>query len=60
MKTNYTEMNNSELKLQIESFKNIFESKKNALKKICEEMSEIEKEYLKAIHELDKRKNLYI
>ena len=29
MKTKYTELSNSELKLQIETFKNIFESKKN-------------------------------
>ena len=60
MKTNYTELSNSELKLQIETLKNIFESKKNELKRICEEMAEVEKEYLKATHELDVRKNLYL
>ena len=48
-KRNYKEMSNSELKLQIESLRNIFESKKNMLRNICEEMGEVEKEYLDAI-----------
>ena len=57
-KRNYKEMSNSELKLQIESIRNIFESKKNMLKNICEEMGEVEKEYLNATHELKIRKNI--
>ena len=57
-KINYKEMSNSELKLQIESLRNIFESKKNMLKNICEEMGEVEKEYLDATHELKIRKNI--
>ena len=57
-KRNYTEMSNSELKLQIESLRNIFESKKNMLRNICEEMGEVEKEYLDATHELEIRKNI--
>lgn len=57
-KRNYKEMSNSELKLQIESLRNIFESKKNMLKNICEEMGEVEKEYLNATHELKIRKNI--
>ena len=57
-KRNYKEMSNSELKLQIESLRNIFESKKNMLKNICEEMGEVEKEYLDATHELKIRKNI--
>ena len=57
-KKNYKEMSNSELKLQIESLRNIFESKKNMLKNICEEMGEVEKEYLNATHELKIRKNI--
>ena len=58
-KRNYKEMSNSELKLQIESLRNIFESKKNMLKNICEEMGEVEKEYLDATHELKIRKNIF-
>ena len=57
-KRNYKETSNSELKLQIESLRNIFESKKNMLKNICEEMGEVEKEYLDATHELKIRKNI--
>ena len=59
-KRNYKEMSNSELKLQIESLRNIFESKKNMLKDICEEMGEVEKEYLNATHELKIRKNILL
>ena len=59
-KKNYSEMSNSELKLQIESLTNMFESKKNMLKNICEEMGEIEKEYLKVTRELDIRKNMFL
>lgn len=60
MKMNYSEMSNSELQLQIETLRNMFESKKNTLKNICEEMGDIEKEYFKVLHELNIRKNLYI
>lgn len=59
-KRNYKEMSNFELKLQIESLRNIFESKKNMLKNICEEMGEVEKEYLNATHELKIRKNILL
>ena len=59
-KRNYKEMSNSELKLQIESLRNIFESKKNMLRNICEEMGEVEKEYLNATHELKIRKNILL
>ena len=44
-KRNYKEMSNSELKLQIESLRNIFESKKNMLN---------------ATHELKIRKNILL
>lgn len=60
MKMNYSEMSNSELRLQIEKLRNMFESKRNTLKNICEEMNDIEKEYFKVVHELNIRKNLYI
>lgn len=56
----YNELSNSEIKLHIESLKNIFESKKNQLKKICEEMAKVEKEYLAATHELNIRKNMFL
>lgn len=59
-KVNYKEMSNSEIKLRIEVLKNEFESKKIKLRKVCEEMDEIEKEYLDANNELNIRKNIYL
>lgn len=59
-KRDCTNMSNTELKLYIESLRNIFESRKNEIKKICEEMGNVEKEYLKANRELEIRKNIYL
>jgi hypothetical protein len=59
-KVNYKEMSNSEIKLHIESLKNEFEAKKIKLRKVCEEMNEIEKKYLEANNELNIRKNIYL
>jgi hypothetical protein len=59
-KKNYNEMGNSEIRVHIENLRNEFESKKMELKKICEEMDAIEKEYISALNELDVRRNLYL
>ena len=59
-KIKYNELSNTEIKLRIEVLKNSFENKKNELIKICEEMNNIEKEYLEAKHELEIRKNIYL
>jgi hypothetical protein len=59
-KKDCTNMSNSELKIYIETLRNSFEGKKSSLKKICEEMGGIEKEYLSAMHELEIRKNIYL
>lgn len=59
-KIKYNELSNTEIKLRIEVLENSFENKKNELIKICEEMSNIEKEYLEAKHELEIRKNIYL
>lgn len=59
-KVNYNEMSNSEIKMRIETLKNEFESKKIKLRQICEEMGELEKEYLEANNELSVRKNIYL
>jgi hypothetical protein len=59
-KIKYNELSNTEIKLRIEVLENSFESKKNELIKICEEMNNIEKEYLEAKHELEIRKNIYL
>lgn len=59
-KIKYNELSNTEIKLRIEVLENSFKSKKNELIKICEEMNNIEKEYLEAKHELEIRKNIYL
>ena len=59
-KERYDNMSNAELKLAIERLTNEFESKKNKMIKICEEMDDIEKKYLAVKHELDNRKNIFI
>ena len=53
-----SDLSNSEIKLYMETLSNMFENKKNELTKICEDMEEIENEYLSAKRELDIRKNI--
>lgn len=60
IKENFKEMSNSEIKLYIENLRNEFEGKKLKLKEICDEMDDIEHEYLNATKELEIRRNLYI
>lgn len=59
-KKNYNEMGNSEIKMYIDNLKNEFEAKKMRLKEICDEMNDIEKEYIKATQEMKIRRNLYL
>jgi hypothetical protein len=59
-KRDCTSMSNNELKIYIESLKNIFESKKNEVIRICEEMDKVELEFLNATNELKIRKNIHL
>lgn len=59
-KKDYSSLSNSELKLHIESLTNLFESKKNKIIKLCEELEDIEKEYLKATNEVKIRRDIYL
>lgn len=56
----YNEMSNTEIKLCMENLSNEFESKKIKLNELCNEMDELEREYLKAQKELEIRRNLYV
>lgn len=56
----YNEMSNTELKIHLETLYQEFESKKNNLIQLCEEMSSIEKKYINVKNELEIRKNLFI
>lgn len=59
-KKEYKTMSNSELKMELEKLKNMFEGKKLKLREICEAMDDVEKEYIAAKQELDIRKNTLI
>lgn len=56
----YNELSNAELRLRMETLTHDFENKKAELIKLCEEMDRVEKDYLRAKHELEIRKNIYL
>jgi hypothetical protein len=56
----YNELSNAELRLRMETLTHDFENKKAELIKLCEEMDRVEKDYLRAKHELEIRKNIYM
>ena len=56
----YNELSNAELRLRMETLTHAFENKKAELIKLCEEMDRVEKDYLRAKHELEIRKNIYM
>lgn len=56
----YNELSNAELRLRMEILTHDFENKKAELIKLCEEMDRVEKDYLRAKHELEIRKNIYM
>lgn len=56
----YNELSNAELRLRMETLTHDFENKKAELIKLCEEMDKVEKDYLRAKHELEIRKNIYM
>lgn len=53
------EMSNNEIKLYISSLENLFEMKKSEIKKMCDDLVEIEEEYKKCQNELNIRKTIY-
>lgn len=53
------EMSNNEIKLYIYSLENLFEMKKMEIKKMCDDLVEIEEEYKKCQNELNIRKTIY-
>lgn len=59
-KRDSSNLSNAELKLYIETLTNYFEAYKIKLKQICEEMGDIENEYLSAQRELEMRKNIHL
>ena len=58
-KENTKNMSNTEIKVYLLQLENEFEAKKNNIKKICEELIELEHEYNSAQNELNIRKTIY-
>lgn len=58
-KKNTKNMSNTEIKVYLLQLENEFEAKKNNIKKICEELIELEHEYNSAKNELNIRKTIY-
>lgn len=58
-KKNTKNMSNAEIKVYLLQLENEFEAKKNNIKKICEELIELEHEYNSAQNELNIRKTIY-
>lgn len=58
-KKNTKNMSNTEIKVYLLQLENEFEAKKNNIKKICEELIELEHEYNSAQNELNIRKTIY-
>lgn len=58
-KKNTKNMSNTEIKVYLLQLENAFEAKKNNIKKICEELIELEHEYNSAQNELNIRKTIY-
>lgn len=56
----YKNMSNADIKIEIEKLKNLFETKKQEIVKICDEMNKIERDYLSAKRELEMRTNIYL
>jgi len=58
-RTDYNNMSNSELKLCIETLQNEFDSKKNELIRLCEEIENIQRKFNDANREINSRKNIF-
>lgn len=52
-------MTNTEIKVYLLQLENEFEAKKNSIKKICQELIELEHEYNNTQNELNIRKTIY-
>lgn len=58
-KKNCSELNNSELKLYMESLNNEFEAKKAKIKELCNELVELENAFNEAQSEMNIRRRIF-
>lgn len=56
-KQDYSLMTNNEIKLKIMALEDLFEKKKADIKKMCEELEDIDLEYNRAQNEIKLRRN---
>lgn len=54
-----SDMSNVEIKQYLLTLENEFEAKKTKVKEMCEELKEIEEEYIKAQNEMNLRKTVF-
>ena len=54
-----SDMSNVEIKQYLLTLENEFEAKKAKVKEMCEELKEIEEEYIKAQNEMNLRKTVF-
>jgi hypothetical protein len=60
MDTNFSEMSNADIKLRLKTLEDIFDIKRKEIMKICDEMKELENEYVSGKNELELRKNIIV
>ena len=58
MMENYSDYSNAHLKRKIDEIQNEYDATKEQIDKLCTHMENLEKEYSRAMTELDKRKSL--
>lgn len=60
METNFSEMSNADIKLRLKTLEDLFDVKRKEIMKICDEMKELENEYVSGKNELELRKNVIV
>lgn len=60
METNFSEMSNADIKLRLKTLEDLFDVKRKEIMKICDEMKELENEYVSGKNELELRKNIIV
>lgn len=60
MDNKFSEMSNADIKLRLKTLEDLFDVKRKEIMKICDEMKELENEYVSGKNELELRKNVIV
>ena len=60
MENKFSEMSNADIKLRLKTLEDLFDVKRKEIMKICDEMKELENEYVSGKNELELRKNVIV